>query len=80
MQYIRCQRCWRPIHPAYQYCWRCLQRILGGEAANLTPAAGTPERCAAAPAVPGAGEVSYLYVAVTRKGSLTNETQQGIGA
>lgn len=58
----------------YIYCRLCLLWTLRTDAAILTLATGTPVRRAAVPAVLGASEGSNLYVAVTRKGSLTNET------
>lgn len=73
-RWVHCRRCGRRIHPDYVYCSQCLPRIRRNDAALLTRAPGTPARRAAAPAVPGVGEGSNLYVAVTRKGSLTNET------
>lgn len=42
------------------------------------PIPGTPVPRVAGAAVPGVGEGFDLYVPVTRKGSLTNETNQGI--
>lgn len=55
------------------------QRLASTIAFGMPPVPGTPVRRAAAPAVPGAGGDFKLYVLVTRKGSLTNETVRGIG-
>ena len=71
---IPCRRCGKPIDLAIVYCWRCLQQVLRTNFSVLTLAPGTPVSRAAGAAVPGASGGSDLYVAVTRKGSLTNET------